>query len=1623
MHRSTVLHALIVSFCLGSISIAGQAATPRVVLNEILFDPSGADGGGEWIELYNAGDTPVSLWHWTIANCGGKIAELPNWRLPSKGFLVVRFGVGENDADFSDGSGSYCTGQREPVLDNEQDEIALYRGAPSRDTIVDFVAYAFSGNYRPGAAHADAIAAKIWAAGTYFDAVEFIREGDSIGRTGNADDRNAPSDWCGDGGVHADGPTPGKRNESELSYELGATTAGTVIARLVLGGLSNVQRAKFERELRAVIAQIRARHMDLITPSGDPGMGNAVPTVERQTGDVIVGNVRFQLRASLEHDKRGAGGVTHAPKQYGGQVRIELSWKAVTRKNNDAGGAQRVLQRWKLKDVVLHELVHAALFNDRQSGMYDAKGRRQPDKIAKHVIQVHEAFGYLSDLRLLHRLWLEFPENRVEIVARHRLKVKALIVFYLRRFYTDRGSVFESLAGFKGRRTTAGNHLRDLLHRVRDQIIKEKIHAFLVFHGGIGKEVRWELNREVAEFNRAKPKGTPDLTNEQVRRWISAAQNEARQWRGERPAPRRNGQRAGEQTGAGRPPRTPGSQGPPVPPPPRRKQPPKKVTAPPVSEEERALLGAAHEKLKKWYKQALESARMLKRLHAKGRVRQAAARNAKERFEILKRFEDENERVLRATTPLKHNPRTLVTRLKKDKEWKFPDWLSGWLSQASLVDQPGLALRTNDGAQAYAGVEFFARHGDLAGLKEWNKQLGDAVAVPASDVNSPQTVADLQAVVELGQMVVATVAQFEKDMTRLRPRVATTNRDVARTLRLLQDASTFKPVEPPAAFASTDPAVLAARIFDRFRDRIAKDTAAHKGPAAGAKVVKKGAVLDAETGGPTVGATVTLFGGPPDTANNQQPIEAVTRKTDANGRFQFEIPADAPPVTVRVGGKDLIESGAPSVLNGVNTRVGGRTPEYEAIYEDIVVLGEQDTDRLLKESTEPNDQLDDHQRAREIGQTMQKLIAMVARDSPDEAARHQKWLDDFQELGHETHSVGHHGDGLGGRETPDDVVVIRVDRKPMQVVVGFNRVPTSQDWNQIQEEVRQAVIRASEEGNRVTVHVADAGPRYVPRSGAPAPSAVSSDMPGLRWDLPPAEPARGATSPPTRVRWSPVIVFETTSRDQAGHLTAPDRQRVSDELAKIANRLPQVEFAEPAEPVDEEVRVPNDPHFTARGSWGEEYDDQWALKRIGIGGGSADMKALLEKITAGKECIVAVIGSGVDWMHPELFGQMWVNIEEDPYNGLDDDGNGYVDDQFGWNFRDRNRDVTDYGGHDTHIAGIIAARWNNHRGIVGVNPHARIMALKVANYLGQANTIDVSLAIHYAVANGARVINISYTGETPTNIEQNAIEYARRHGVLVVIAAGNQSADASTRSLASNRTALTVAGTTIDDHRALFSNWGQPVDLSAPAMDVLSLRARNTDFLLYSGERTNYESGVGIVGKRKDLYRASGTSFAAPLVSGSASLIWSLEPSLTLEQVRNKLLMSCEDIETAGWDQHSGYGILNVPSALSNDPDHYLFARIAQIKPVRRAGQIQINVIGQATGSSLTGRWLQIAWGENPAPNDWETVAFSDEAQPDGLLGTILANKFARRGKWTIRILVADKQKTVRQGRATLNLQ
>lgn len=444
---------------------------------------------------------------------------------------------------------------------------------------------------------------------------------------------------------------------------------------------------------------------------------------------------------------------------------------------------------------------------------------------------------------------------------------------------------------------------------------------------------------------------------------------------------------------------------------------------------------------------------------------------------------------------------------------------------------------------------------------------------------------------------------------------------------------------------------------------------------------------------------------------------------------------------------------------------------------------------------------------------------------------------------------------------------------------------------------------------------------------------------------------------------------------------------------------------------------PADPYFSSTGSWAQDYPDQWALARIGLTGGPDSAWEQLGP--SPRPVVVAVVDTGLDWNHQDLpWSQLWRNPGEVPGNGKDDDGNGNVDDAIGWNFWDANSAPWDLDGHGTFVAGLIAAA-HNGIGIAGVNPHARVMVLKALNAFGNTRASYLARAIVYAADHGARVINVSVGGKNVTRAEETAVAYARSKGALVVIAAGNEGVETGTFGPAGNAQALIVAATDAKDLRAGFSNWGGGVDLAAPGMDILSLRARRTD-LMRDIAGVKYTPGAAYVGQDRRYYRTSGTSFAAPLVSGVASLLLSRDPALTPDQLERILTNSARDIETPGVDQYTGYGLLDARAALAADPNFELTAAITGLAVSQQDGAQVVQVRGTVAADDFAGAVVEIGTGE--APQTWTAVGEIAAPVTGGALVAIPARSFAGSARWTVRLVVRHANGRTREARYALNL-
>ena len=321
---------------------------------------------------------------------------------------------------------------------------------------------------------------------------------------------------------------------------------------------------------------------------------------------------------------------------------------------------------------------------------------------------------------------------------------------------------------------------------------------------------------------------------------------------------------------------------------------------------------------------------------------------------------------------------------------------------------------------------------------------------------------------------------------------------------------------------------------------------------------------------------------------------------------------------------------------------------------------------------------------------------------------------------------------------------------------------------------------------------------------------------------------------------------------------------------------PDVHVAEPNHAVSVSFE-PDDPLLA----------EQWALSNIGqaypVPGGSTAVGAPDADIDApeawdvlapgGDAVVVAVLDTGVDYNHPDLAPAMWT------------DGGGL----FGFDFVNNDDDPMDDHGHGTHCAGITAAASDNGVGVAGVCPNARIMALKFLDAGGHGYTSDATDALYYAVAQGADVISNSWGGGEYSETLETAINYAHSQGVILVAAAGNADSAEPIFYPANYSHVLAIAATDAADRKAYFSNHGTWIDLSAPGVDILSVRAYGTDIYALHGDpiRHIYQT---------DYYIASGTSMACPHVAGGLALLMTHHLEWTPDAVIERLRVTTDDI-------------------------------------------------------------------------------------------------------------------------------
>jgi subtilisin family serine protease len=339
---------------------------------------------------------------------------------------------------------------------------------------------------------------------------------------------------------------------------------------------------------------------------------------------------------------------------------------------------------------------------------------------------------------------------------------------------------------------------------------------------------------------------------------------------------------------------------------------------------------------------------------------------------------------------------------------------------------------------------------------------------------------------------------------------------------------------------------------------------------------------------------------------------------------------------------------------------------------------------------------------------------------------------------------------------------------------------------------------------------------------------------------------------------------------------------VEEAVGQFTEAAAEVAYAEP-DYVRYFSAVPND----------TMYGDLWGMPKISA--------PTAWDITVGDEdVVVAVIDTGMDMDHPDLVGNLWMNSGEIAGDGLDNDGNGYVDDVNGWSFVEDSNAPEDDHGHGTHCAGTVGAVGNNANQVVGVCWEVSIMPVRAGTGTGLLDS-DIVDSIRYAAGNGAKVLSNSYGGTGFSQTIYDAVSYANDQGAVFVAAAGN---DASNNDLLPQYPAsydlpnvISVAATDSGDSLASFSNFGATsVDLAAPGEGIVSTYLNGSTATL------------------------AGTSMACPHVSGALALLVSIDPGVDPSEARQILLSSVDPVASLNGKVLTG-GRLNAHAMFANAND------------------------------------------------------------------------------------------------------
>lgn len=386
------------------------------------------------------------------------------------------------------------------------------------------------------------------------------------------------------------------------------------------------------------------------------------------------------------------------------------------------------------------------------------------------------------------------------------------------------------------------------------------------------------------------------------------------------------------------------------------------------------------------------------------------------------------------------------------------------------------------------------------------------------------------------------------------------------------------------------------------------------------------------------------------------------------------------------------------------------------------------------------------------------------------------------------------------------------------------------------------------------------------------------------------------------------------------------------------------------------------------------------------------------------QVLVGVVDSGIDFSHPDLQQNIYKNTAEIPNNGIDDDGNGYIDDYQGWDFvdapnmdglgdyLDRDNDASDENYHGTHVSGIIGADTNNGIGIAGTAWNVRILPIRAGFRTeddGYLEDDDAAAGIIYAADMGCNVINISWGDSNYSPIIEDACNYAISKGAIIVASAGNTPGPVCSYPARLNNV-IAVGAVTNAEQLASFSSYGIDLDVVAPGQEIFSTYGGNSQYS-----------------------HLSGTSMAAPFVTGAVALLLSQNPSLDYQQVRARLHASAKDLGDKGFDNKFGAGLLDVEKLLKLPSAHTIIVN----NPEDRAYlNDAFDVFGTIDSPNFFRYSLMYTNKANPNTTDWKDILthqntpnFVYYVKHDELLGHFHLPAIFPDGEYRIRIRIENK--------------